>query len=133
MAEKAIKLNQKEYLENIDPFEIPLDYYKSLNSDEDWFLTNRLFALYGSWIQSKFEEYSAESLVLCNQKVVFASKNRYEPTDERIANLEKKMGKPCYVVTREPLIEEMVGWPQLQKGCTVLKMVEPFYQRLNTS
>ena len=122
MAEKAIELKQhKEYLGNIDPFEIPLDYYKSLTGDEDWFLTNRLFSLYGNWIQTKFEENSAESLVLCNRKVVYASKNRYEPIDEWVTELEAKMGKPCYVVTREPLIEERARWSELQRGdyCSV--------------
>ena len=115
MGEKAIELQQKEYLGNIDPFEIPLDYYKSLSSDEDWLLTTRLFALYEGWIQSKFKEHSAEALVLCDRKVVYASKNRYEPSDEKIIELEAKMGKPCYVVTKEPMIEERVGWSELQR------------------
>ncbi len=116
MEGKAIELKGRKYLENIDPFEIPLDVYKSLTSDEDWFLTTRLFSLYEDWIQSKFEEHSAESLVLCNRKVIFASKNRYEPTDEWVTELEAKMGKPCYVVTREPLIEERIQWSEIQRG-----------------
>jgi len=114
---KAIELKQsKEYLANIDPFKVPLDYYKSLTSDEDWFLQTRLFSLYDVWIQSKFEEHSAESLVLCNREVVFASKDRYEPTDEQVTELEAKMGKPCYVVTREPLIGERTGRSEIQRG-----------------
>jgi len=117
MAEKAIELTQhKEYLDNVDPFDIPLDDHQSLTSGEDWFLTTRLFSLYDSWIRTKFEEHSAESLVLCNRKVVYASKNRYEPTDEKIAELEDKLGKPCYVITREPMIEERVSWSGLRRG-----------------
>lgn len=115
MGEKAIELQQKEYLGNIDPFEIPLDYYKSLTSDEDWFLTTRLFALYGGWIQTKFKEHSAEALVLCDREVVYASKNRYEPSDETITELEAKMGKTCYIVTKEPMIEERVKRSELQR------------------
>jgi len=119
MGEKAIELQNEEYLGNIDPFEILLDYYKSLTRDEDWFLTTRLFALYGGWIQTKFKEHSA--LVLCDRKVVYASKNRYEPSDETITEIEAQMGKPCYVVTKEPMIEERVGWSKLQRRdyCTV--------------
>ena len=60
-------------------------------------------------------EHVAESLVLCDRKVVYASENRYEPTDEQILDIEAKTGKPCYVVTREPLIEERAGWSQIQR------------------
>ena len=117
MGKDTIELNQrKEYLQNTDPFEIALDYYKSLTSDEDWLLTARLFSLYNDWIQAKFKEHDAESLVLCGRRVVFSSSNRYEPTDEQISELEARMGKPCYVVAREPLIEERVGWLELPKG-----------------
>ncbi|MBC8229174.1 hypothetical protein H8E77_06470 [bacterium] len=118
MAEKAIELQQKEYLGNIDPFEIPLDYYKSLTSDEDWFLTTRLFALYGGWIRTKFKEHSAEALVLCDKEVVYASENRYEPSDETITELEAQIGKPCYVVTKEPMIEEKLGGQSYKEETT---------------
>jgi len=61
-------------------------------------------------------EHSAESLVLCDRKVVYASENRYEPSDEEILEIEAKTGKPCYVVTREALIEERVQWSEIQRG-----------------
>ena len=117
MGEKAIELNQhKEYLENIDPFEIPLDLYHSLSSKEHHFLVKHLYATYGNWILYKFSETKVSALVLCDRKVVYASKNEYEPADSVIESIESKIGKPCYIINPPPLIEESARWSELWRG-----------------
>lgn len=42
-------------------------------------------------------------IILCDGKIVHASS--HEPSDEEIRNLEKKLGKVCYVLTEDPIEE----------------------------
>lgn len=110
----------KEYLESIDPFKIPLDKYRELlrgdNSLVGRMIMRRLDELHGSWIRGRLRELGAQSIVVCDGKVVYASRNRYEPPDEELRRMEDEMGKPCYVVTGEPLIEGKSGWSYLSVG-----------------
>jgi hypothetical protein len=49
-------------------------------------------------------------IVLCDGKVVYAS-NR-EPSDKEVRNMEKNLGKVCYVLTEDPIEE----WPALNQS-----------------
>jgi hypothetical protein len=111
----------EEYLRGIDPFDIPLDKYRRIMNDERYSsLANQILVkldeLYGDWIREKFRETKAQSIVVCDRKVVFYSKNRYEPSDGEVRKMEEKMGKPCYVITGEPLIEERSNWSFLSES-----------------
>jgi hypothetical protein len=106
----------EEYLRGIDPFNIPLGKYRFLvNNDEcsslaSRIIIERLHELHGDWIKKKLEENKARSIVVCNGKVIYSSRKRYEPSDEELKRMEEEMGKPCYVITGEPLIEEQSSW-----------------------
>jgi hypothetical protein len=104
---------QKWNLKNIDPFEISLDTYHNLSNKEYRLVINRLYELYGSWIKEKFQQTKAAALVLCDRKVVYAADNEYEPEDRVINELEKQFKKPCYIIVRSPMIEEIASWSYL--------------------
>lgn len=108
----------KEYLSKIDPFDIPLETYKSLVTDDkhrtlaNRIITERLYKLYGNWIYEEFtKRRRAQSLVLCDKKIVLESEELYGP--KKLAQIETRIGKPCYLVGREALIEES-RWSNLE-------------------
>jgi hypothetical protein len=106
----------EEYLRGVDPFDIPLDKYRSIVNNDEYsslasrIIIERLHELHGDWIKKKLEESKAQSIVVCNGKVIYSSRKRYEPSDEELKRMEEEMGKPCYVITGEPLIEEQSSW-----------------------
>jgi len=112
-------------LERIDPFDIPLDKYRSLTNNEKTrslayrIIMERLYELYAEWIENEFRKRRnepARSLLVCDRKVIFSSKDEYGPSGKYIAEIEEKMGKPCYLLSEEPLIEEKVSWQDLGGG-----------------
>jgi hypothetical protein len=104
-------------IEKLDPFEIPLERYRSLSNDEDWLLTQRLFALHGPWIREQLKATGAGLIIVCDRKVVYTSKDEDDLAADRVAEeLERKLKKPCYIITREPLIEEQARWSDLGGG-----------------
>jgi len=112
--------NIKEYLSGLDPFDIPLDTYRSLVTDDkhrnlaNRIITERLYKLHGNWIYEEFDKRRmAQSLVLCDGEVILESKERYGP--ENFIQVEARIGKPCYLVAREALIEES-RWSDLKGG-----------------
>lgn len=112
----------EEYLKNTDPFDIPLDKYRELvNNNSEYsslvnqIITEKLNKLHGDWIKDKLKETKAQSIVVCDRRVIYSSKNRYDPPDEELREMEEKMGKPCYIISGEPLIEERSNWSFLWK------------------
>jgi len=109
----------EEYLNSVDPFDIPLDKYRELVYNEGYsrvanrIIAERLHKLHGDLIRKEFKRTKAQSIVLCNGKVIYSSKNRYEPSDEEIRKMEEEMGKPCFIITGEPMIEEKSSWSYL--------------------
>jgi len=110
----------KEYLSKLDPFEIPLETYKSLVVDAEYrtlanrIITERLYKLYGNWIYEEFtRRRKAQSLVLCDKKVIMESEELYGP--KNFWEIERRAEKPCYLVGREALIEES-RWAGLEGG-----------------
>lgn len=120
----------EEYLKSVDPFDIPLDKYRELVYNKEYsrvanrIIVERLHKLHGDLIKKGFKKAGAQSIVLCGGRVVYSSKKRYEPSDEEIRRMEEEMGKPCFVVTGEPLIEERSSWSYLD--------VEDYYPTIET-
>ena len=107
--------NLMEYIESMDPFEVPIDALKSERADEyRSMLTERFFEKYRYWIDEKFEKTGAASLIVCDRQVVFASKDRYAPLFVDIDEIEREHGKISYILTRErTLIEESSEWSEI--------------------
>lgn len=113
----------EEYLRNIDPFDIPLERYRSLINNDEYrslanrIITERLYELYGDWIENEFKKRKEiQSLLLCDKEVVLESKETYGPSSKYIVEIEEKIGKPSYLVGREALIEEKSMWSDLGNG-----------------
>ena len=83
--------------EGIDPFSISLEERDSMSNEQ----LSRLYDI----LSRKYGHLTKKSryVVLCDGKVVYSS-NR-EPSDEEIRNLERRLGKVCYVLTRDPIEE----------------------------
>ena len=101
----------KEYLSKLDPFDIPLETYRSLVANAKYrtlanrIITERLYKLHGNWINEEFtRRRRAQSLVLCDKKVILESEELYGP--KNLFEIERSVGKLCYLVGREALIEE---------------------------
>ena len=86
--------------EEVDPFNISFEERDSMSNEQLSHLYDILTKKYG--YLTKESRY----VVLCDGKVVYSS-NR-EPSDEEIRDLEKRLGKVCYVLTRDPI--EEVPW-----------------------
>lgn len=99
-----------------DPFELPIDLVKSLNDDSYDMLIRRLYELHGSWIREKFKETPAATLILCDRKVVYSSEEEYELVDEIARQIEAETKKPCYILSRAPIIEESCSWSEVRTG-----------------
>ncbi|MEM0172256.1 MAG: hypothetical protein QXV57_06825 [Thermoproteota archaeon] len=108
----------EKYLESIDPFDIPLEKYRSLINDKSrskllHVIARRIYELHGEWIKEELKRRKAESLLVCDKKVIAASKNRYGFTLRQITQAEDELGKPCYLLSGEALIEENAEWSRL--------------------
>lgn len=114
--DKKERRASKAHLLKMDPFDAPLEVVHQLRGEEYGMLLDRLDELHGDWIKKKLMETGAQSIVVCDHKVIFTSQNRYEPSDEELLKMEKQIGKPCYVIAGEPLIEERSGWSDLGRG-----------------
>ncbi len=101
-------------MEKVDPFGLALELYQALDDQQDWALTRRLYALYGPWIEEQFRRTGAALLVISDRQVVYTSADRYDPQADRVVEeTERRSGKPAYIVTRLPIIEERAAWSDL--------------------
>ncbi len=102
-------------MEKVDPFGLTLELYRALDDQQDWALTQRLYALYGPWIEEQFRDTGAALLVLSDRQVIYASADRYDPhADTVVEETERRTSKPAYIVTRLPIIEEHAAWSDLR-------------------
>jgi len=68
----------EEYLNSVDPFEIPLEKYRETINDESYgslasqMIARRLLELHGNWIKEELGKRRAQSIVVCNGKVIFS-------------------------------------------------------------
>lgn len=122
--EKNIDLKTlTQWLEKIDPFDIPLEEFKALRKGKyrslaDRIIMKQLYKNYGSWIETQFKERQGiHALVVCDRQVILSTEDEYGPSGQQIDEIELKMGKPCYLVSREPLIEENASWTNPRLGC----------------
>lgn len=107
-------------LKQADPFEVSLDWVRSLDQEEYGILLDRLQELYGDWLKERLKETDSQAIVVCDHRVIHTSQDRYSPSDEELEGMEKKLGRPCYVIMGEPLIEELAhpisAWSDLGEG-----------------
>lgn len=109
--EKNLK-SIEEYLRSVDPFDIPLNMYRFLVNNDEYcsivhhIIAKRIYELYGDWVKKEFTERRAGSLVVCGKEVILTSKDRYGFSNKQIAEIENRLGKPCYLLSGEALIEE---------------------------
>lgn len=111
-----------QWLEKIDPFDIPLEEFKALRKGKyrtlaDRIIMKQLYKNYGSWIETQFKERQGiQALVVCDRQVILSTEDEYGPSGKQIDEIELKMGKPCYLISREPLIEENASWTNPRQG-----------------
>lgn len=107
-------------IQQVDPFEASLDWVRSLDQEEYGILLDRLEELHGDWLKKRLEETNSQAIVVCDHQVIHTSQDRYSPSDEELEKMEEKLGKPCYVIMGEPLIEEQANpvstWFDLGRG-----------------
>jgi hypothetical protein len=89
----------EEYLERTDPFDIPLDKYRSLTNNEKTrslvyrMVMERLYELYAEWIENEFRKRRnepARSLLVCDRKVIFHLKTNMDHLENILLRLKKK-------------------------------------------
>lgn len=98
-------------VEAVKPFEVSTAERDSMTPEELIALYDSLLEEHGRLIRESVGK-SSRYIVLCNGKVVYAS-NR-EPSDEELRNLEKNLGKVCYVLTEDPIEESR--WSPIGDG-----------------
>lgn len=103
-----------EEIKTADPFDLSLDLVQSLRNDEYNSLIKRLYDIHGDWIRRKLQETNAGLMVVCNRQVIHTSKDEYDFSANEVAKEhEQKVGKPCYIIGRQSLIEEQIAWSNL--------------------
>lgn len=95
----------------VNPFGITISERDSMSPEEVGSLYDDLIRDYGNLIQASFCKGSRFA-VLCDGKVVGTTS--HEPSDEDVRDLERRLGKVCYVLTKD-LIEES-PWSNLGNG-----------------
>lgn len=94
-----------------EPFEVSTAERDLMTPEELTALYDSLLEEHGRLIRESLGK-SSRYIVLCDGKVVYASSR--EPSDEEIRNLEKNLGKVCYVLTEDPIEESL--WSPIGDG-----------------
>lgn len=103
-----------EEIKTVDPFDVSLELVQSLSNDEYNSLVKRLYDKHGDWIRGKLQETNAGLMVVCARRVIHTSEDEYDLSANEVAKEhEQKVGKPCYIIGRQPLIEEQADWSDL--------------------
>lgn len=92
------------------PFSVTLAEKEAMNSQQLVLLYELVVEEHGELIGAHLA--NSRYGVLCNGKVVYSS--RHEPSDEEVIELEKKFGKICYVLTKDPVEES--SWSSIAEG-----------------
>jgi hypothetical protein len=93
------------------PFEVSAAERDSMTPEELIALYDSLVEEYGRLIMEALGR-SSRYIVLCDGKIVYAS--NHEPSDEEIRNMERNLGKVCYVLTEDPIEESR--WSPITDG-----------------
>ncbi len=97
--------------EKFDPFDVSIEERDSMSPEEVTILYDNLVERYGDLIKDYMGKGS-RYIVLCNGKIVLTSSR--EPSDEEVRDLEKKLGKVCYILTKDPIEES--SWSPIGNG-----------------
>lgn len=94
-----------------EPFNISITQRDSMTPKELITLYDRVIEEHADLVKDQLGRGS-RYIVLCDRRVLHAS--NHEPSDEEIRNLEKKLGKVCYVLTDDPIEES--HWSPIRNG-----------------
>ncbi len=92
-----------------DPFNIPLEDFKRLSLDEYASLLEKAYWMCREKVEKIFEKENVHHVVVCDGNVIYRSSDVDGIPGEVVNNLMMEMGKPCYVFSREDMVEE-VSW-----------------------
>ena len=95
--------------EVLDPFNITMEKFKSLTFDEYVQLASRAYELCKGKVIEIFKKSSAQHIVISNGEIIYSSKEIAGIPSNIINKITKKSGKPCYIFSREDMVEE-VAW-----------------------
>jgi len=107
-------LERKGKIVYSSPFDIPLTDFKKLSFGDYIFLSEKAYRLCREEIRKFFKDSSLHHVVVCNSKVIHSSSNLLGIERETVENLMNEMGMPCYVFSREDIVEE-ARWIKLNE------------------
>ncbi len=89
-----------------DPFNIPLERSRRLSLDEYMPLAEKAYRMCREKVEKLFEKENVHHIVVCDGDVIYTSSDVDGILGEVVNNLMMKRGKPCYVFSREDMVEE---------------------------
>ena len=96
----------------LDPFNMPLRKFENLSFDEYVPMAERAYELCKEKIKESFRDDRIHHVVICNGEVFYKADSTAGIDGHLLRDLMTKMGKPCYVISREDMVEE-ARWTQL--------------------
>lgn len=97
-----------------NPFDIPLNNFKKLSFSDYISLSEKAYRLCREEIRKFFKASNLHHVVICNGKVIYSSSNLLGIDRKTVENLMKEIGKPCYVFSREDMVEE-ASWIKINE------------------
>lgn len=96
----------------LNPFSLSLGEFEKLSFDEYTHMAERAYELCKEKVKGAFRDHDVHHVVICNGEVVYKSDNIAGVVSHVIKDLMMKMGGPCYVFSREDMVEE-ARWTRL--------------------
>jgi len=90
----------------LDPFNIPLKEFENLSLDEYVSLSEKAHELCKGKIKEAFKDGNVHHIVICEGEIVYRSSNIAGIPSHMIKNLMIKLNKPCYIFSKEDMVEE---------------------------
>ncbi|MFQ6074558.1 MAG: hypothetical protein ACE5Z5_00290 [Candidatus Bathyarchaeia archaeon] len=98
--------------EGLDPFDMPLTEFEELSFEEYSSMAERAYELCKEKIKETFGDENVYHVVVCKGEVVYKSDDVAGVDSRVIKGLIAKMDSPCYVFSREDMVEE-TRWTRL--------------------
>lgn len=99
----------------VDPFGMPIDKFVKLGLNEYVSLSASVYELCRSVLKKAFRDKDVHHVVICDGRIVYTSSDVTGIPREEIQGVMERHGKPCYIFSREDLVEE-VAWSRLCGG-----------------
>ncbi len=96
--------------EERSPFTVPLDDFERLSFNEWRALALKVRELFKGEVDKVFkEDPTVEFVVICDGKIIYTTDDLVNVYGDKLKDLMKSKGKPCYVFARPLLTEEAQG------------------------